>query len=485
MRAGRALAATALAAVALAAPAAAEPDLALVGATLIDGSGRGPLADAVVLVEDGRIAAVGRRSALGVPAAARVVDLAGTWMVPGLIDAQVHFFQSGGLYTRPDIIDLRAVRPYEEEQASVRARLDATLARYLASGVTAVLDVGGPMWNFRVRARANARLLAPRVAVAGPLLGTYAPPELATGEPPVVRIASPAQARAEVRRQLAQRPDLIKICLVLPVGDMRAELEWVRAAIDKAHAASVRVAAHATQRRAARALVEAGVGVLAHGIDDASVDEELLALMKARGVVYTPTIQVKEGYREVFGLAVELSPIERRLGDAAAIASFADLAALPRHALPAWVRRRSPAPLAAVIGRNLARVAAHGITVAAGSDAGNIGTLHGPALHRELKLMVRHGGLAPMAVLVAASLGGARAMGREAELGTIEPGKRADMVVLGADPLADIRNTRRIRLVIKGGVVLRPGRDHAARRRSLTHALIIGVCLITKSAHPS
>ena len=95
------------------------------------------------------------------------------------------------------------------------------------------------------------------------------------------------------------------------------------------------------------------------------------------------------------------------------------------------------------------------MTIAAGSDAGNIGTLHGAGLHRELELMAE-AGLEPMAILVAATRGGARAMGREAELGTIEPGKLADLVILDADPLADIANTGRIYRVVKGGAVLDP-----------------------------
>ncbi|MCZ6523148.1 MAG: amidohydrolase family protein, partial [Alphaproteobacteria bacterium] len=395
----------------------------------------------------------------------------GKWIIPGLVDAHIHLFQSGGAYTRPDIIDLRAHRPYAEEVARVKARIELTLARYLASGVTAVVDVGGPLWNFEVRARAARAPLAPRVAVAGPLLATYAPPALAGADPPIVRIATPDEARAEVRRQLLHDPDLIKIWFVFPARELGPEIAWVRAAVAESHAGGVRVVAHATQRRVARAVIEAGVDVLAHSIDDGPVDDRLLALMKARDVVYTTTIVVKEGYREVLGLEVRLSDIERRLGDPEAIASFRDLETLSRRLLPSWLRPRPPPPLDPpidpVVGANLARVWARGITVAAGSDAGNIGTLHGPALHRELELRVA-AGLTPAAVLVAATRGGARVMGREGDLGTLAPGKLADMVILDADPLADIRNTRRIHLVVKGGRVLDP--DEIMARARAAHA---------------
>ena len=97
--------------------------------------------------------------------------------MPGYIDAHVHFFQSGGLYTRPDAFDLREVVPYEQEIANLQANLDDTFRRTLRSGITSVVDVGGPMANFEVRERAAKTKLAPRVFVAGPLVSTAANPQ--------------------------------------------------------------------------------------------------------------------------------------------------------------------------------------------------------------------------------------------------------------------------------------------------------------------
>jgi imidazolonepropionase-like amidohydrolase len=104
---------------------------------------------------------------------------------------------------------------------------------------------------------------------------------------------------------------------------------------------------------------------------------------------------------------------------------------------------------------NLKRLQEAGVCIAAGTDAGNIGTLHGPSFHREFELM-RDAGLTPKQVLRAATIGAARVMGREAALGTLEAGKVADLLVLDADPLADVANLRRIARVVKGGVALDP-----------------------------
>jgi imidazolonepropionase-like amidohydrolase len=458
---------------AVAAPARAEV-LAITGATLIDGTGRAPVADSAVVIDGARIVAAGRRGAIAVPAGATRLDAAGKWLIPGLIDSHVHLFMSGGLYTSPRDLDLRAIRDWEsEELPSIRAAMAATLARYLASGVTAVIDRGGPMWTLDLRDLAKTLAAAPRLALSGPLLTTY-PPRLKLGADPASRrIATPEQARAMVRELAAAGVDLVKIHFIpLPGADLEAELAWVRAAVAEAHARGLPVTAHATRLDLARAVVEAGVDQLVHSVDDRVADEGFVRLLGERGTIYTTTLLVFEGYREVFLRGLDFSAIERRLGDAEVIASLDDLAHLPRRHLPPWLAQRGPGrdgrrrepitmpywavrPVRRTQDQNLRLLASAGITVAAGTDAGTIGNLHGPALHRELELMAG-AGLSPLAVLRAATLGGARAMGRAHELGTVEPGKLADLVVLDADPLADIRNTRHIWRVIKGGQVFDP-----------------------------
>jgi imidazolonepropionase-like amidohydrolase len=425
--------------------------LALVGATLIDGSAAEPLTDATVVIAEGRIRAAGPREDTPVPAGARRIALPGKWIIPGLIDAHVHFFQSGSLYTRPDVIDLRALRPYEEEVARIRRSLDDTFARYLASGVTAVVDMGGPGWVYEVRRRALDSDRAPRVAVAGHLLAPFSPAALEVEDAPILAVEGPAQARRLVRRELERGADLIKLWLVdMSPEEIRRPDGWVRAAVEAAREGGARVAVHATELEPARAAVETGADILVHSVDDAALDPAFVELLRERGTLYVTTLMVGEGYREVLGQRVELSRIERRLGSPRVIGTWSHL----RHIRPGGRSRQRVSGADPTALDNLRRLHDAGVRIAAGSDAGNIGTLHGPALHRELELMARSG-LTAREVIIAATRGGASVMGRD-DLGTLSPGSRADLVVLDADPLADIRNTRRIHLVVSDGVPLDP-----------------------------
>jgi imidazolonepropionase-like amidohydrolase len=422
----------------------------LAGATLFDGSGAHPLPDAVVIVRDDRIVDVGPARRVSFPAGSVVTDLRGKWIIPGLIDAHVHFFQSGGLYTRPDVIDLRHIRPYASEIATIRQQLPATLARYIASGVTSVVDLAGPAWTYDLRELAAVPAKSPRVALAGPALAPELRPGLDGDDAPAVVVRTPEQARRAVQELAARRPDLLKIWFApSPDMDMEREFLWVYAAIDEAHRCGLRVAVHATKLKIAREMVLAGADILVHSIDDGIIEPELLSRMRARGVLYIPTLSVGRRYAEVLGQQLVLSPFEQAMGDSDVIASFDDLR---------WISRgranRRNVPDNQIANENLLRVNRAGIRIAAGSDAGNIGSLHGPGLHHELELMVE-AGLTPAQVLLSATRGGAEVMGRGNELGRLQPDMLADLLVLDANPLADIRNTRRIVLVMKGGQVMR------------------------------
>ncbi len=432
---------------------------AYLGATLFDGTGADPVVNAAVLVEGERIVGVGKRSNVPLPDDASIVDLTGKWIMPGLVDAHVHFFQSGGLYTRPDIVDRRTQRPYSEEMAFINDRLDETFRRYLASGTTAVVDVGGGYWNFEVRDKTRNMILAPRTAVAGPLISTVSRPQMDIGDPPIVKASSADAARAMVQDQLRYEPDLIKIWYIVSSdGDYTDNLELVRATIEEAHSGGVRVAVHATSLEAARASVEAGADILVHSVSDQLVDQEFVELVKQRGTIYTTTLIVREGYAEVLGGGIDLLDVERRLGDPDVVKTWSELyGPVDEEVLRASGARRTERleRQMPIMQANLKAMHDGGAIVAAGTDAGNIGTLHGPSIHRELRLMVE-AGLSLREALIAATRNAARVFAREPEFGTLESGKLADLLILNANPLDDIANLERIDRVVKGGEVLDP-----------------------------
>src|SRR2546425_1689158 len=285
------------------------------GATLINGTGSPAIRNSAIVIENGRIRDIGPRNEVRIPGNAQTIDARGKWVIPGLIDAHVHFSQSGGIYTRPDIVDLRKRRSYEKEMEWIKQRLPYTFERYLVSGVTGVVDCGGPMWNFEMRDIASHTKKAPRVAVAGPLIATYLPPTTLASDPDIVKPDSPAQARDLVRRQLDRKPDLIKLWWVRRQGDnFNEQVQIMSAAIDESKSHSVRVAVHATELDTAKAAVRAGADILVHSVSDRLVDTEFINLVKNRDVLYITTLAVEDGYRMVLDRQVALTDIEQKLG---------------------------------------------------------------------------------------------------------------------------------------------------------------------------
>jgi imidazolonepropionase-like amidohydrolase len=437
---------------AMAGRASAQSATALVGPTVLNPVDSTGVEDATILIKGDRIAAVGPSGAVDVPSDATVHEMPGTYVIPGLIDGHVHFFQSGGLYTRPDALDLRAVRPYAEEIRRIKARLPDTFRRYLRSGITGVVDTGGPMWNLDVRAQADTTAMAPTVAVAGPLLSSVSREVLDAGDPPILHVTTPAAAREEVRRQVAAGVDLVKLWYIVG-GDPSTYRPVVEATIDEAHAADTRVAVHATQLETARAAVEAGADVLVHSVFDRPVDDAFARLLRTNDVLYVPTLMVRERYRQVFAQEIDLTTAEHRIGQKDVLGSLTDVYTLPDSLVPIGLRqrmRRMPSVESDTTAlRNLKRLHDAGVPIAAGTDAGNIGTPHGPALFYELQLM-RAAGLAPQEILKAATAGGARLMGRN-DLGRLAAGMQADLVVLDKNPFADLSHVQSIRRVMTDG----------------------------------
>jgi imidazolonepropionase-like amidohydrolase len=341
-----------------------------------------------------------------------------------------------------------------------RARLPATFKVWLACGVTAVVDIGGPFWNFEVRDAAARTSAAPRVAVAGPLISMVDRLQLDLGDPPIIKVTSPEAARALVQRELARQPDYIKVWFIHQTGDdLAAQEAIVKATADAAHAAGLPLAVHATELLVAKAALRAGADYLVHSVEDEPVDAEFLALAQRNHALYCPTLFVRQGYGLALSNLWRPTADEARLADPQILAAMSDLARIPPDEIPPRVAQRmaaaKPPPPPSVALRNLRTVWDAGITVVMGTDAGNIGTLHGPSVFREMALM-ESAGLTPLQVLRAATVNGARAFRRDRATGIIAPGELADLVILDADPSASTANLSRIDRTIKDGHVFTP-----------------------------
>ena len=449
--------------------------IALTGATLIRPGAEieiiEPKMNSTVVIDGDRLSAIGPKV---LPPHTRVIDCKGKFILPGYIDTHVHFFQSGDLFTRPDVVDLTKVRPYAEEVASIKRNLPDTFERYLRSGITSVVDVGGPFWNFEVRKIANATAKAPRVAVAGPLISSVSRPQLDLGDPPIVEIDTPDQAREFVHKLAGQNPDLVKIWYIVdkdhPVESFRP---IVRATIEESHARNIRVAVHATELETARAAVEEGADVLVHSIIDKEVDTAFVELLKDHHIILCPTLVVFERYGRTFAKKLNLTPEERAWGAPEVIATL-DVTKIPQDQLPDRIKTALAKPgdtldrikkIYEIALKNLKTLEDASVTIAAGTDAGNIGTLHGPALFREFQLM-KEAGLTSMQILQCATANAAKLLGGDigAHIGKIDKGNFADLVILKSNPLEDIGHASDLDSVMKNGV-LYPARELATGTR--------------------
>jgi len=461
--------------IASSAVAIAENKIALVNGTVIDPGTSKVIRNAVVVIEGDKIAAAGDQVTAISTKDARVIDCKGKFILPGYIDTHVHFFQSGDIFTRPDAVDLTSVRPYKEEHAWIERNLRDTFARYLRSGITSVVDVGGPMWNFSVRKLANSAEKAPRVAVAGPLISSVSRPQLElNGDPPIVKIETPEQGRELVRKLARENPDYVKIWYIVPPAQPspspgQSDVERaaifrrvVHAVIEESHRLKLRVAVHATELEAARAAVEEGADLLVHSVTDKLVDERFVALLKKKGTILTPTLVVFERYGRTFANKLELTPEEKAWGNPEVIASL-DVAKLPADKVPDRLKSAMAKPEAVLAGiqktydialKNLKTLQDGGVTIATGTDAGNIGTIHGPAIFREFQLM-KEAGLTPMQILQCTTANAAKTFGGDtgAKIGSFKAGNFADLVILKSNPLDDIKHTSDIDGVMKNGVL--------------------------------
>ena len=413
-----------------------EGMVALQGAAVFDGERR--LGPATILIAGESIRAVGPGAA--VPAGARRIDLTGRTVIPGLVSAHSHVGNSEGADTGG--------------RFGTRENVLAQLGRYRRFGVTTVTALGlGAEGFFAAREAVRAgQAEGADLLGAGPGIGAPMglPPAAAMNllDAQVARPETPEAAREAVREMARQRVDIVKLW----VDDNRGTVPMMPpalfgAAIDEAHRHGLKAAAHIHSLEQARAVVAAGVDVVAHGVRDQPVDAALVAAMRERGTWYIATIALDEANYFYAEHPERLDdPFLRAALNPALLARFAD---------PAWRQQALAAagPSRAAVEmnkRNLRTLHEAGVRIGFGTDSGATAMrVPGFAEHRELELMVE-AGLTPEQALRCATAGAASLLGLQ-DRGLLREGRRADLVVLDGDPLGDVRQTRRIRAVWQKG----------------------------------
>ena len=413
----------------------------------------------IVLIRDSIILDIGRN--INIPADAVIINAEGKYLIPGLVDGHIHFFQSGGLYTRPDGLDLTHRRSYEDEMKWVKENVDDVFRRYIRCGITTVYDLGGPMWNFDVRDYSKKAGIAPRVFLSGPLIASYQPDALTTDYPPIIKVNTVEEALKQGRLQVEQNTDFIKIWYVVGRDMTGEEFEpIVKEIIKESHRLGKPVWVHAYEldESVKRALKD-GADVLVHSVRDKEVDKEFINLAKKNNVKYIPTMWVFNSYAAVYTKQLRLLTSEHLLGNPYVIGTLFDMHQLEEKELSERIKKLQHENKAIVVddilNKNLIKVHQSGITVAAGTDAGNVGVIHGPSLFHEFALM-KNAGMSDYDILITATLNGAKLLGNEKNLGSVEKGKLADLVLLNANPVQDIQSTSDIYLVIKDGKLFYP-----------------------------
>jgi imidazolonepropionase-like amidohydrolase len=279
--------------------------------------------------------------------------------------------------------------------------------------------------------------------------------------------AEDAQGPDEQVEYLAARgADAVKVWYI-PVSERPAEEmeRLVLAAGAEARRRGLPLIVHATELDLAKTALRAGAKLLVHSVQDEPVDEEFLELAREADAVYCPTLTVGSGYQRMYeaALAGEAPAVDdpndcidprtlERVAETAQVGELARADGLGEGRLAA--RKPILEQRDRMAARNLLTVHRAGVPIAMGTDAGNPLTLHGPSVYAEMEAM-GEAGLAPMEVLVAATRGGARALGLEPEIGTVEEGKAADLVVLAADPTESSSAFRQVRRVMRAGVLHR------------------------------
>jgi imidazolonepropionase-like amidohydrolase len=393
---------------------------AFTGARVIDGTDRAPIDNATIVVRDGRVTAVGPAARVTVPDGAQRVALAGKTVIPGLVNAHGHVGNTVGL------------EPGHYSADNVRRDLKT----YATYGVTTVFSLGDDQEaGFRIRdAQSTPSLAHARLFVAGPVLAPK----------------SPEEARKLVGDVAAMKADIVKIRVDDNLGaTTKMPPAIYQAVIDESHKKGVRTAVHLFYLDDAKGVLDAGADFIAHSIRDKDVDDAVIAMLKRRDVCVCPTLM-----REVSTFVYESTPswfsdpLFLKRADPQTIAQLKEPARQEQMRNSKSAQRYKVALDQA--SRNLKKLSDAGVTIAMGTDTGPPARFQGYFELMELELMAK-AGLSPKQVLASATRAAARCQKLDRDLGTLEPNKWADFVVLDADPLADISNTRKIADVYVAG----------------------------------
>jgi imidazolonepropionase-like amidohydrolase len=408
--------------------------LAIRAAHLIDGKNDTVVNNAVVLIAGEKIAAVG--SGLAIPPNARFIDLGDATLLPGLIDAHTHLLSEmdGSNLSLQDVEMLRIVAT---QSTAERALLGAKLGREdLEAGITTVRDVGNSGVNGDValrRAIERGWVQGPRMvtstralAAQGGQFGILTPAAQGLIEQEYVTVRGPESARQAVRQALYDGAGCIKV--IVNGSPANVTLDEMKAIVDEAHTAGVKVAAHAIGDKATRIAAEAGVDSIEHAY---VVPDDVLKMMVEKRIFLVPTDGTLKTFVDMsFG---RRQPTESERAD----------------------REREYAPYVKQEQERLKRAVKLGVPIAAGSDM----YLSMPGMTRgQASLLVyeayAEAGMTPMQIIHAATRNAAELLGLPDRIGTLEPGKLADIIGVRGDPLQDIRALEHAKFVMKGGAVV-------------------------------
>lgn len=409
--------------------------------TLIDGTGAAPLASAAMVVADGRITWVGPRTSLKAPAGAETIDLSGKFVMPGIINAHGHLGNT---------IDLT-----QDPKNFTRENTEKQLRLYASYGVTSIVSMGSDqelVFTLRAEQRAGRPSMT-RIFTAGRgFTGKAGYPTAAPGMKGVpYEVETVAAVEKAVAELAGKKVDLVKIWVDDHLGrERKIPLELSRAIIANAHKRGLKVAAHIFYLDDAKQLVEAGLDILAHSVRDRPVDDALIAAMKKRGAWQGAATLTREISTFVYAEPHPFldDPFFTRSVPATVLATLKSAEFRKRSAADPDLAKY-PAFLDTAK-KNLKKLRDAGVNVGFGTDTGPPARFQGFFEHWELEL-ITDSGLTPMQAIVAATREAARCLGVSKDLGTLEQGRWADLVVLGRNPLENIRNSRTIEMVMIAG----------------------------------